>query len=154
MQTPQDVTNTCRLGSNILSYSDLANVNTRIFFLFPYYVTMLPMTNMSIICCPHMYQTMLNFLSFSGSVQCCTTECSPFNKKIIYLDLCQDQQVTSKYISAASRVQQMIHLHRCSCIHGRKFKISKILNFRNFNLKTCSMPTKYPEFQDLMVNCP
>ena len=32
-------------------------------------------------------------------------------------------------------------------MHGWKFKISKILNFRNSNLKTCSMPDKYSQYQ-------
>ena len=27
--------------------------------------------------------------------------------------------------------------------YGRKFKNSKVLNFGNFNLKTCSIPAKY-----------
>ena len=31
--------------------------------------------------------------------------------------------------------------------HGRKLKISKILNFQNSNLKTCNMLTKYSQFQ-------
>ena len=33
-------------------------------------------------------------------------------------------------------------------IHGRKFKISKILNFQNYDLKTCNMPTNYSQFED------
>ena len=31
--------------------------------------------------------------------------------------------------------------------HGWKFKISKILNFRNSNFKTCRMPTKMNDFK-------
>ena len=30
---------------------------------------------------------------------------------------------------------------------GWKFKIFKILNFRKFDLKTCSMPNKYHRFK-------
>ena len=32
---------------------------------------------------------------------------------------------------------------------GEKFKMSKLLNFRNSNLKTCSIPTKYSLFKSL-----
>ena len=30
---------------------------------------------------------------------------------------------------------------------GESFQISKILNFENYDLKMCSMPTKYSQFQ-------
>ena len=37
-------------------------------------------------------------------------------------------------------------LQGIALIHGQKFEISKILNFRNLNLKTCSMTIKYSKF--------
>ena len=37
-------------------------------------------------------------------------------------------------------------------MHGRKLKISKILNFRNFNFKTCKMPTEIDTFKFKWLN--
>ena len=55
---------------------------------------------------------------------------------------------TTQTIYKLSNTHKLLESKSNNC-----YKISKILNFRNSNLKTCSMPTKYSQFQVYMVKC-
>ena len=57
------------------------------------------------------------------------------------------QILTKHFINFMRKCIKMVPLMVCAdIVMGESSKFPKIMNFRNFNLKTFSMPAKYPQF--------